>query len=160
MVYVLKHQFEKVFGNPSVSPSEISGTLGACGLALHYAHVLTAIAKMVERPTLVLRAQRFVLLSQLFREISSFLIFYFISREDLYKKIPSNVRYLLKQRLRGPQKPFDLELASDLRRSLESMLQWMTPVVQATLMWQRDHSYGQQFNRKTQVFKVQVKDLL
>lgn len=58
MIYIIRRRFVSVFGYPTVDPGEVSDTLGAGGLALHYAHLLVAINKMVNRPTLVLRSAR------------------------------------------------------------------------------------------------------
>ena len=58
VIYVIRRRFVHAFGYPAVAPGEVADTLGAAGLALHYAHLLTAVNKMVNRPTLVLRSAR------------------------------------------------------------------------------------------------------
>lgn len=133
-IYVIKKRLLEVFGRVNISPKELSGSCGSAGLALHYANLLISISKIVNRPTVIMQR----------------------TRVEIYHKVPRNIQRLLRARLRGNQKPFDPSVAADLRRTLEVMLLWILPVAQATLLWQREHSFGQQYIRRTSILQVQT----
>eukprot|EP00271_Cylindrocystis_brebissonii_P015686 TRINITY_DN38656_c0_g1_i1.p1 TRINITY_DN38656_c0_g1~~TRINITY_DN38656_c0_g1_i1.p1 ORF type:complete len:588 (+),score=119.90 TRINITY_DN38656_c0_g1_i1:1468-3231(+) len=145
LVYMLQLRIREVFGPPHAGPGvarpdsegprdQGTGTLGDAGLALHYAYLIQAISRMVDRPMLVLRN----------------------AREDLYQKIPRHLQRLLKVRLKGKGQRFELDVAADMRRTLESLLKWMLPMAGATVVWHREHSFGQQFLRKSNILRVQT----
>ena len=74
----------------------------------------------------------------------------------MYHKAPSHMRRMLRERLKGKARPFDAEVAADLRGSMEGMLGWVMPVAHGTLTWQQEHSFGQHFQRRTRLLRVQT----
>ncbi|GJP46715.1 hypothetical protein CLOM_g5966 [Closterium sp. NIES-68] len=133
-VVILSRRLRLLFGSPEVDAGAIAHTLGECGLALHYAHTLLLVERIVSKPTALLRAQR----------------------DDLYRRLPANVQQQVRVRLKQRSRPFDIEAAAEIRRTLEYMLGWLLPMAHCTITWQTEHSYGCHLSKRHRTLQVQT----
>lgn len=98
-------------------------TLGAAGLALHYANLIIVMDKMIKSPQLV----------------------GVDARDDLYSMLPNSVRTSLRGRLRGVGfTASDASLAGEWREAMGRILGWMSPLAQNMIKWQSERSFEQQ----------------
>ncbi|XP_022140888.1 uncharacterized protein LOC111011445 [Momordica charantia] len=113
-------------------------TLGAAGLALHYANLIIVMDKMIKSPQLV----------------------GVDARDDLYSMLPNSVRSALRGRLRGVGfTASDPSLAGEWREALGRILGWLSPLAQNMMKWQSERSFEQQnYNMapKTNVMLLQT----
>ncbi|CAI5467522.1 unnamed protein product [Closterium sp. Yama58-4] len=133
-VVILSRRLRLLFGSPEVDAQHTAHTLGERGLALHYAHTLLLVERIVNKPTALLRVQR----------------------DDLYRRLPGNVKHQLRVRLNQRPRPFDIEAAAEIRRTLEYMLGWLLPMAHATITWQTEHSYGCHLSKRHRTLQVQT----
>ncbi|TKY51956.1 phosphatidylinositol-3-phosphatase myotubularin-2 [Spatholobus suberectus] len=97
-------------------------TLGAAGLALHYANLIIVMEKMIKSPHLV----------------------GVDARDDLYGMLPSSVRWGLRGRLRGVGFcASDPVLAGEWRDALGRILGWLSPLAHNMIKWQSERSFEQ-----------------
>ncbi|XP_022945954.1 uncharacterized protein LOC111450042 isoform X2 [Cucurbita moschata] len=90
-------------------------TLGATGLALHYANLIIVMDKMIKSPQLV----------------------GVDARDDLYSMLPNSVRSALRARLRGVGfTASDPSLAGEWREAMGRILEWLSPMAQNMIKWQ------------------------
>ncbi|KAK7391783.1 hypothetical protein VNO78_20204 [Psophocarpus tetragonolobus] len=106
-------------------------TLGAAGLALHYANLIIVMEKMIKSPHLV----------------------GVDARDDLYGMLPRSIRWGLRGRLRGVGFCVsDPVLASEWRDALWRILGWLSPLAHYMIKWQSERSFEQHnFVPKTNV---------
>ncbi|CAI5975283.1 unnamed protein product [Closterium sp. NIES-64] len=160
----------------------VAGTVGEAGLSIRYAHTLQILERILNKPTLLLRAQR----DNLYRHLpstvkhkmheqapfgipSAFLFssdpppllppaphLFHTPRDDLYRHLPSTVKHKVRRRLSNRSRPFDVEVAAEMRRSTEQMLAWVLPMAQRTLAWQAEHSYGCHLSKRQRSLHIQV----
>lgn len=98
-------------------------TLGASGLALHYANLIIVMDKMIKSPQLV----------------------GVDARDDLYSMLPNSVRSSLRRRLRGVGfTASDPSLAGEWREAMGRILGWLSPLGQNMIKWQSERSFEQQ----------------
>ncbi|XP_038898963.1 protein PSK SIMULATOR 1 [Benincasa hispida] len=112
-------------------------TLGAAGLALHYANLIIVMDKMIKSPQLV----------------------GVDARDDLYSMLPNSIRSSLRARLRGVGfTASDPSLAGEWREAMERILGWMSPLAQNMIKWQSERSFEQQnyLALKTNVMLLQT----
>ncbi|KAL4025226.1 hypothetical protein IC575_013606 [Cucumis melo] len=112
-------------------------TLGAAGLALHYANLIIVMDKMIKSPQLV----------------------GVDARDDLYSMLPNSVRTSLRARLRGVGfTASDASLAGEWREAMGRILGWMSPLAQNMIKWQSERSFEQQnyMAPKTNVMLLQT----
>ncbi|CAI7893831.1 unnamed protein product [Closterium sp. NIES-54] len=76
-------------------------------------------------------------------------------RDDLYRHLPSTVKHKVRRRLSNRSRPFDVEVAAEMRRSTEQMLAWVLPMAQRTLAWQAEHSYGCHLSKRQRSLHIQ-----
>ncbi|BAT94712.1 hypothetical protein VIGAN_08133600 [Vigna angularis var. angularis] len=99
-------------------------TLGGCGLALHYANVITVIEKFLKYPHLVGEE----------------------ARNDLYQMLPSSLRLSLKGKLKTYVKNlaiYDAPLAHDWKLTLDGILKWLAPLAHNMIRWQSERNIEQ-----------------
>eukprot|EP00850_Spirogloea_muscicola_P022590 SM000302S11670 [mRNA] locus=s302:92082:95898:- [translate_table: standard] len=141
-VGTIRHKMVAIFG-PKKSDSAFlmsptndlpEGTLGTSGLALHYADVVLTLDKMIRRPWLILRS----------------------SRDELYRMLPTHLKAAVRNKLRGVPRPFDMDVAADLKASLEVILDWLVPLANLTLRWQADNRFESRFVGRSKVLLVQT----
>ncbi|GAB4858720.1 hypothetical protein Ancab_010194 [Ancistrocladus abbreviatus] len=112
-------------------------TLGAAGLALHYANLIIVLEKMVRTPHLIgLEA-----------------------RDDLYSMLPRSIRCSLRERLRGVGfSTADPVLAGEWKDALGRILGWLSPLAHNMIKWQSERSFEQQnlMMPKTNVLLLQT----
>eukprot|EP00850_Spirogloea_muscicola_P013224 SM000088S23765 [mRNA] locus=s88:535872:539688:- [translate_table: standard] len=141
-VGTIRHKMVAIFG-PKKSDSVFlmsptndlpEGTLGTSGLALHYADVVLTLDKMIRRPWLILRS----------------------SRDELYRMLPTHLKAAVRTKLRGVPRPFDMDVAADLKASLEVILDWLVPLANLTLRWQADNRFESRFVGRSKVLLVQT----
>ncbi|XP_030502013.2 protein PSK SIMULATOR 3 [Cannabis sativa] len=113
-----------------------STTLGAAGLALHYANLIIVMEKMIKSPQLV----------------------GVDARDDLYSMLPNSVRSSLRSRLRGVGfSASDPVLAGEWREALGRILAWLSPLAHNMIKWQNERSFEQQnLVPKTNVLLLQT----
>nr|KYP61839.1 hypothetical protein KK1_016351 [Cajanus cajan] len=115
-----------------------SESLGASGLALHYANLVMVLEKMIKSPQLV----------------------GLDARDDLYGMLPSSIRACLRGRLRGVGLSAcdDHVLAGEWREALGRILGWLGPLAHNMIKWQSERSYEQQNSLvpKTNVLLLQT----
>ncbi|GMH08810.1 hypothetical protein Nepgr_010650 [Nepenthes gracilis] len=100
-----------------------SSTLGASGLALHYANLIIVLEKMVRSPQLVGMD----------------------ARDELYAMLPRSVRASLRARLKGVWfSASDPSLAGEWRDALGRILGWLSPLAHNMIKWQTERSFEQQ----------------
>ncbi|XP_022945953.1 uncharacterized protein LOC111450042 isoform X1 [Cucurbita moschata] len=112
-------------------------TLGATGLALHYANLIIVMDKMIKSPQLV----------------------GVDARDDLYSMLPNSVRSALRARLRGVGfTASDPSLAGEWREAMGRILEWLSPMAQNMIKWQSERSFEQQnyMAPKTNVMLLQT----
>ena len=112
-------------------------TLGATGLALHYANLIIVMDKMIKSPQLV----------------------GVDARDDLYSLLPNSVRSALRARLRGVGfTASDPSLAGEWREAMGRILEWLSPMAQNMIKWQSERSFEQQnyMAPKTNVMLLQT----
>ncbi|KAL2325194.1 hypothetical protein Fmac_024252 [Flemingia macrophylla] len=97
-------------------------TLGAAGLALHYANLIIVMEKMIKSPHLV----------------------GVDARDDLYGMLPRSIRWGLRGRLRGVGFcASDPVLAGEWREALGRILGWLSPLAHNMIKWQSERSFEQ-----------------
>ncbi|QCE07667.1 hypothetical protein DEO72_LG9g2687 [Vigna unguiculata] len=99
-------------------------TLGGCGLAMHYANVITVIEKFLKYPHLVGEE----------------------ARNDLYQMLPSSLRLSLKGKLKSYVKNlgiYDAPLAHDWKLTLDGILKWLAPLAHNMIRWQSERNFEQ-----------------
>lgn len=97
-------------------------TLGAAGLALHYANLIIVMEKMIKSPHLV----------------------GVDARDDLYAMLPNSIRWGLRGRLRGVGFcASDPVLAGEWRDALGRILGWLSPLAHNMIKWQSERSFEQ-----------------
>ncbi|KAG4908398.1 hypothetical protein AAZX31_20G198100 [Glycine max] len=97
-------------------------TLGAAGLALHYANLIIVMEKMIKSPHLV----------------------GVDARDDLYGMLPRSIRWGLRGRLRGVGFcASDPLLAGEWRDALGRILGWLSPLAHNMIKWQSERSFEQ-----------------
>ncbi|XP_062073307.1 protein PSK SIMULATOR 1 [Humulus lupulus] len=111
-------------------------TLGAAGLALHYANLIIVMEKMIKSPQLV----------------------GVDARDDLYSMLPNSIRSSLRSRLRGVGfSASDPVLAGEWREALGRILAWLSPLAHNMIKWQSERSFEQQnLVPKTNVLLLQT----
>ncbi|XWS61046.1 hypothetical protein CRYUN_Cryun07bG0092100 [Craigia yunnanensis] len=111
-------------------------TLGAAGLALHYANLIIIMEKMIKSPQLV----------------------GVDARDDLYSMLPSSIRSSLRARLKGVGvSASDPVLAREWRTALGRILGWLSPLAHNMIKWQSERSFEQQnLLPKTNVLLLQT----
>ncbi|KAI3427728.1 uncharacterized protein J3R85_009302 [Psidium guajava] len=102
-------------------------SLGAAGLALHYANVIIVIQKLAEAPHLI----------------------GLDARDDLYNMLPASVRTTLKSRLKPCAKSlassvYDTVLAGEWSEQISRILDWLAPLAHNMIRWQSERSFEQQ----------------
>lgn len=102
-------------------------SLGAAGLALHYANVIIVIQKLAEAPHLI----------------------GLDARDDLYNMLPASVRTTLKSRLKPCAKSlassvYDTALAGEWSEAISRILDWLAPLAHNMIRWQSERSFEQQ----------------
>ncbi|GMI75497.1 hypothetical protein like AT5G51670 [Hibiscus trionum] len=98
-------------------------TLGAAGLALHYANLIIIMEKMIKSPQLV----------------------GVDARDDLYSMLPSSIRSSLRGRLKGVGfSASDPVLAGEWRTALRNILGWLSPLAHNMIRWQSERSFEHQ----------------
>ncbi|GAB2265334.1 hypothetical protein Dimus_000398 [Dionaea muscipula] len=99
-----------------------SSTIGAAGLALHYANLIIVVEKMVRSPHLIGPD----------------------ARDDLYMMLPRSVRASLRARLRGVGfSARDPVLAGEWREAMGRILGWLSPLAHNMIKWQSERSFEQ-----------------
>ncbi|XVF50706.1 hypothetical protein PTKIN_Ptkin04bG0123900 [Pterospermum kingtungense] len=113
-----------------------SSTLGAAGLALHYANLIIVMEKMVKSPQLV----------------------GVDARDDLYSMLPSSIRSTLRARLKGVGfSASDPVLAGEWRTALGRIFSWLSPLAHNMIKWQSERSFEQRnLLPKTNVLLLQT----
>ncbi|KAK6933492.1 protein of unknown function DUF3475 [Dillenia turbinata] len=117
-----------------------AGTLGAAGLALHYANVIIVIEKLAASPHLIGHD----------------------ARDDLYNMLPSSIRSSLRERLRPCSKSlaasiYDTALAGEWTNAIARILEWLAPLAHNMIRWQTERSFEQQsLISRTNVLLVQT----
>lgn len=136
----------KVDGNLSSFSSKrrllnaLPESLGAAGLALHYANVIIVIQKLAEAPHLI----------------------GLDARDDLYNMLPASVRTTLKSRLKPCAKSlassdYDTGLAGEWSEAISRILDWLAPLAHNMIRWQSERSFEQQnLVSRTNVLLVQT----
>ncbi|KAL5709631.1 hypothetical protein ACHQM5_020296 [Ranunculus cassubicifolius] len=115
-------------------------TLGAAGLALHYADVIVVIEKYVESPQLIGAD----------------------ARDDLYHMLTTSIKAGLRARLKSFEKSSatsyrDSELATEWREALARIVEWLAPLAHNMKRWQSERSFQQQhLVSRTSVLLVQT----
>lgn len=111
-------------------------TLGAAGLAIHYANLIIVMEKMIKSPQLV----------------------GVDARDDLYSMLPSSIRSSLRARLKGVGfSASDPVLAGEWREALGRILAWLSPLAHNMIKWQNERSFEQQnLVPKTNVLLLQT----
>ncbi|KOM35595.1 hypothetical protein LR48_Vigan02g174500 [Vigna angularis] len=111
-------------------------TLGASGLALHYANLIIVMEKMIKSPHLV----------------------GVDARDDLYGMLPRSIRWGLRGRLRGVGFcASDPVLAGEWRDALGRILGWLSPLAHNMFKWQNERSFEQHnLVAKTNVLLLQT----
>lgn len=102
-------------------------TLGAAGLALHYANVVVVIEKLVASPHLIGPD----------------------ARDDLYRMLTASIRAGLRARLKSCAKNFasfvyDPVLAAEWSEAITRILEWLSPLARNMIRWQSERSFEQQ----------------
>ncbi|KAF8039146.1 hypothetical protein BT93_B1635 [Corymbia citriodora subsp. variegata] len=102
-------------------------SLGAAGLALHYANVIIVIQKLAEAPHLI----------------------GLDARDDLYNMLPTSVRTNLKSKLKPCTKSlasldYDTSLAGEWSEAISRILDWLAPLAHNMIRWQSERSFEQQ----------------
>ncbi|KAF8034766.1 hypothetical protein BT93_C0931 [Corymbia citriodora subsp. variegata] len=102
-------------------------SLGAAGLALHYANVIIVIQKLAEAPHLI----------------------GLDARDDLYNMLPASVRTNLKSKLKPCTKSlaslgYDTSLAGEWSEAISRILNWLAPLAHDMIRWQSEQSFEQQ----------------
>lgn len=102
-------------------------SLGAAGLALHYANVIIVIQKLAEAPHLI----------------------GLDARDDLYNMLPASVRTTLKSSLKPCSKSLsslvnDPALAGEWSDAISRILEWLAPLAHNMIRWQSERSFEQQ----------------
>ncbi|GJP37552.1 hypothetical protein CLOM_g21950 [Closterium sp. NIES-68] len=138
-VVILSHRVRTTFrwqagGVEDDERAGVAGTVGEAGLSIRYAHTLQILDRILNKPTLLLRSQR----------------------DDLYRHLPSTVKHKVRRRLSHRSRPFDVEVAAEMRRSTEQMLAWVLPMAQRTLAWQAEHSYGCHLSKRQRSLHIQT----
>ncbi|KAK8686635.1 hypothetical protein V6N13_125658 [Hibiscus sabdariffa] len=112
------------------------GTLGAAGLAFHYANLIIIMEKMIKSP-------QFVGVD---------------GRDDLYSMLPSSIRSCLRGRLKGVGfSANDPVLAGEWRTALRNILGWISPLAHNMIRWQSERSFEHQnLLPKTNVLLLQT----
>eukprot|EP00897_Mesotaenium_endlicherianum_P007543 jgi/Mesen1/6817/ME000035S06205 len=135
LILALIHgRIKEMFGEPLPPVPALPPSLGSAGLSFHYARLVLQIARMVERPTMVFRS----------------------AREELYGKLPTRVARTLRSRLKGQARPFDIDVAAEMKCSMEALLSWLVPMAHATFWWQQNHSYGTNFVSRPRVLLLET----
>lgn len=113
-----------------------ASTLGAAGLALHYANLIIVMEKMIRTPQLV----------------------GFDARDDLYAMLPQSIQWSLRGRLKGVGfSASDPVLAGEWRDALGKILGWLSPLAHNMIKWQSERSFEQQnMTPKTNVLLLQT----
>lgn len=113
-----------------------TSTLGASGLAIHYANLIIVMEKMIKSPQLV----------------------GIDARDDLYSMLPNSVRCSLRARLKGVGfSASDPVLAGEWRVALVKILGWLSPLAHNMIKWQNERSFEQQnLVPKTNVLLLQT----
>ncbi|KAJ4953241.1 hypothetical protein NE237_030073 [Protea cynaroides] len=113
-----------------------SSTLGAAALALHCANLIIVLEKMIRSPQLV----------------------GVDARDDLYAMLPTGIRVLLRDRLRGVGFwASDPVLAAEWRDALSRIMGWLSPLAHNMILWQSERSFEQQnLIPKTNVLLLQT----
>ncbi|XP_041002668.1 protein PSK SIMULATOR 1 [Juglans microcarpa x Juglans regia] len=112
-------------------------TLGAAALALHYSNLIIVMEKMIKSPHLV----------------------GVDARDDLYAMLPSSIRSMLRDRLKGSAgfSASDPVLAGEWREALGKILGWLSPLAHNMIKWQSERSFEQQtLVPKTNVMLLQT----
>ncbi|XP_075483489.1 uncharacterized protein LOC142523661 [Primulina tabacum] len=120
-------------GNQSVGPKNKllnappPETLGAAGLALHYANVIIFIEKLVASPHLIGND----------------------ARDDLYNMLPSSIRASLRAKLKPyanilTSSVYDTVLAGEWTDAMSVTLEWLAPLAHNMIRWQSERSIEHQ----------------
>ncbi|XP_040989979.1 protein PSK SIMULATOR 1-like [Juglans microcarpa x Juglans regia] len=98
--------------------------LGAGALALHYSNLIIVMEKMIKSPQLV----------------------GVDARDDLHAMLPSSIRSMLRDRLKGSTgfSASDLILAREWREALGRILGWFSPLAHNMIKWQSEKSFKHQ----------------
>ncbi|KAJ0973468.1 hypothetical protein J5N97_021427 [Dioscorea zingiberensis] len=102
-------------------------TLGAVGLALHYANVIVVIQKLAASPHLIGPD----------------------ARDDLYNMLTTSIRAALRVRLKTYAKNlasfvYDPVLAAEWSEAITGILKWLAPLAHNMIRWQSERNFEQQ----------------
>ncbi|XP_021851488.1 protein PSK SIMULATOR 1 [Spinacia oleracea] len=102
-------------------------SLGNAALSLHYANIIILIEKLASSPHLIAHD----------------------AREDLYNMLTTNIRSMLRARLKLYTKslassPHDSVLASEWSLAIARMLEWLSPLAHNTIRWHSERNYEKQ----------------
>lgn len=116
-------------------------TVGASGLALHYANIVIIIEKFLRYPHLIGDE----------------------ARDDLYHMLPMSLRISLRKSLESYVKNlaiYDAPLAHEWKDTLASLLVWLAPMAHNMIRWQAERNFEQQQQQqiglKTNVLLIQT----
>lgn len=102
-------------------------SLGSAALSLHYANIIILIEKLASSPHLIAHD----------------------ARDDLYNMLTTNIRSMLRARLKLYTKSlassaYDSALATEWSLAIARMLEWLSPLAHNTVRWHSERNYEKQ----------------
>ncbi|XP_051139487.1 protein PSK SIMULATOR 2-like [Andrographis paniculata] len=133
IVTFIHQEISEVFGdNGGKSASDKPQRLGAAGLALHYANIITQIDNIASRPTVLPPNMR----------------------DTLYNGLPPNVKAALRSRIHADSK--EVLTAPQIKTEMEKSLRWLVPLAADTVKAHQGFGWvgewantGHEFGKKT-----------